>query len=127
MIVDPSGSFRTVVKLALQMAGYAVVEAVGGRDAMGKLNGRTLHLILCDVNMSDMDGLHFLRHLKTTGSCKHTPVIVLSAESQRSKLAECKAAGARAWITKPFRPSDLVDAVDKLCVCTAAPMTLSAA
>lgn len=116
MIVDDSGSFRTVVKLALTKAGYGVVEAVDGKDAVGKLNGQKLNLIVCDVNMPNMDGLTFLRHLKTTGAYKFTPVIMLTTESQESKKAEGKAAGARAWITKPFQPSTLVDAVNKLCV-----------
>ena len=116
MIVDDSGSFRTVVKLALQKAGYATVEAVDGKDAVAKLDGRKLNLIVCDVNMPNMDGLSFLRHLKTTGSYKFTPVIMLTTESQESKKAEGKAAGARAWITKPFQPSVLVEAVNKLCV-----------
>jgi two-component system, chemotaxis family, chemotaxis protein CheY len=116
MIVDDSGSFRVVVKLALQKAGYETVEAVDGKDAVDKLDGRKLNLIVCDVNMPNMDGLSFLKHLKTTGSYKFTPVIMLTTESQESKKAEGKAAGARAWITKPFQPSQLVDAVNKLCV-----------
>jgi two-component system chemotaxis response regulator CheY len=116
MIVDDSGSFRTVVKLALHKAGYETVEAIDGKDAVGKLDGRKLNLIVCDVNMPNMDGLSFLRHLKTTGSYKFTPVIMLTTESQEAKKAEGRAAGARAWITKPFQPSQLVDAVNKLCV-----------
>ena len=116
MIVDDSGSFRTVVKLALQKAGYSVVEAVDGKDAVGKLTGQKLNLIVCDVNMPNMDGLSFLRHLKGTGAYKFVPVIMLTTESQESKKAEGRAAGARAWITKPFQPSTLVEAVNKLCV-----------
>jgi len=116
MIVDDSGSFRVVVKLALQKAGYETVEAVDGKDAVGKHDGRKLNLIVCDENMPNMDGLTFLKHLKTTGSYKFTPVIMLTTESQEAKKAEGKAAGARAWITKPFQPSQLVDAVNKLCV-----------
>jgi two-component system, chemotaxis family, chemotaxis protein CheY len=116
MIVDDSGSFRTVVKLAMQKAGYAVLEAVDGKDACTKLNGDKINLIVCDVNMPNMDGLSFLRHLKTTSAYKFTPVIMLTTESQESKKAEGRAAGAKAWITKPFQPSQLVDAVNKLCV-----------
>ena len=116
MIVDDSGSFRTVVKLALQKAGYGVVEAVDGRDAVSKLTGQKLNLIVCDVNMPNMDGLSFLRHMKGTSAYKFTPVIMLTTESQESKKAEGRAAGARAWITKPFQPSTLVDAVNKLCL-----------
>lgn len=116
MIVDDSASFRTVVKLALQKAGYATVEAVDGKDAAGMLDGRKLNLIVCDVNMPNMDGLSFLRHLKATVAYKFTPVIMLTTESQEAKKNEGRAAGARAWITKPFQPSQLVDAVNKLCV-----------
>ena len=116
MIVDDSGSFRTVVRLALQKAGYGVVEAVDGKDAVSKLTGQKLNLIVCDVNMPNMDGLSFLRHLKGTGAYKFVPVIMLTTESQESKKAEGRAAGARAWITKPFQPSTLVEAVNKLCV-----------
>ena len=116
MIVDDSGSFRTVVKLALQKAGYGVVEAVDGKDAASKLDGRKLNLIVCDVNMPNMDGIEFLKHLRMTGSYKFTPVIMLTTESQEAKKAEGKAAGARAWITKPFQPSVLIDAVSRLCV-----------
>jgi two-component system, chemotaxis family, chemotaxis protein CheY len=116
MIVDDSGSFRTVVKLALQKAGYAVVEAVDGRDAVSKLNGQKLNLIVCDVNMPNMDGLSFVRHLKTTSAYKFTPVIMLTTESGEAKKAEGRAAGAKAWITKPFQPSVLVDAAAKLCM-----------
>ena len=114
LVVDDSGSFRTVVKLALQKAGYTVVEAVDGEDAKTKLDGTKLSCIVCDVNMPRLDGISFVKHVKTT-NYKFTPVIMLTTESQESKKAEGKAAGARAWITKPFQPSQLVDAVGKLC------------
>ena len=116
MIVDDSGSFRTVVKLALQKAGYEVVEAVDGKDASDKLDGRKLNLIVCDVNMPNMDGISFVTEVKKHPRHRFTPVIMLTTESQESKKAEGRAAGARAWITKPFQPSTLVDAVNKLCV-----------
>lgn len=116
LVVDDSGSFRTVVKLALQKAGYTVLEAADGQAALGTLGGAAkVHLIVCDVNMPVMDGLTFLKQVKTMPSYKFTPVIMLTTESQESKKAEGRAAGAKAWITKPFQPSQLVDAVGKLC------------
>lgn len=116
LVVDDSSSFRTVVKLALQKGGYSVIEAGDGRDACAKLTGQKINLIVCDVNMPNMDGLSFLRHVKTQAAYKFTPVIMLTTESQEAKKAEGRAAGARAWITKPFQPSQLVDAVNRLCV-----------
>lgn len=117
MVIDDSASFRTVVKLALQKANYTVVEAGDGKDALAKLDGTLkVNLIVCDVNMPNMDGLTFLKQVKTQAAYKFVPVIMLTTESQDAKKAEGRAAGAKAWITKPFQPSQLVDAVNKLCV-----------
>ena len=116
MVIDDSGSFRMVVKLALQKAGYAVVEAVDGQDATDKLVREKPNLIVCDVNMPRMDGLTFARNVKSSAAHRFTPIIMLTTESQEAKKAEGKAAGVRAWITKPFQPSQLVDAVNRLCV-----------
>ncbi|MDZ7858295.1 response regulator [Sphaerotilus sp.] len=115
LVIDDSSSFRTVVKLALQKAGYSVVEAVDGEDAVARLDTHPPALIVCDVNMPRMDGLSFARHVKTTAHHRFTPIIMLTTESQEAKKAEGRAAGVRAWITKPFQPSQLVDAVARLC------------
>ena len=117
LIVDDSSSLRTVVKIALARAGYDVLEAGDGKEGLGQLDkADKVHLIVSDVNMPNMDGISFLKHLKSTPAYRFTPVIMLTTESQESKKAEGRAAGARAWITKPFQPSTLVDAVNKLCV-----------
>ena len=116
LIVDDSSSLRQVVNIALTRAGYEVIEAVDGMDGLTKLDGRKINLIVSDVNMPRMDGITFLTNVKQNARYKFTPVIMLTTESQDAKKAEGKAAGARAWITKPFQPSQLVDAVNKLCV-----------
>ena len=116
MIIDDSTSLRQVVHIALENAGYDVIEACDGKDALSKLTGQKVHLMVCDVNMPNMDGLTFLKHVKASPAHKFTPVIMLTTESQEAKKAEGRAAGARAWITKPFQPSQLVDAVNTLCV-----------
>ncbi|MFN4266480.1 MAG: response regulator [Aquabacterium sp.] len=115
LVIDDSSSFRTVVKLALQKAGYTVQEAGDGQEAVDKLPGVKPALIVCDVNMPRMDGLTFARHVRNHPVHKFTPIIMLTTESQESKKEEGKAAGVRAWITKPFQPSQLVDAVKRLC------------
>ena len=116
LVIDDSSSFRTVVKLALQKAGYVVTEAIDGEDAVEKLEARKPDLIVCDVNMPRMDGLSFARHVKASALHRFTPIIMLTTESQDTKKAEGRAAGVRAWITKPFQPSQLVDAVARLCL-----------
>lgn len=115
LVIDDSTSFRTVVKLALQKAGYTVLEAGDGQEAVDKLPTAKPNLIVCDVNMPRMDGLTFARHVRNHPVHKFTPIIMLTTESQESKKEEGKAAGVRAWITKPFQPSQLVDAVKRLC------------
>jgi len=116
MIIDDAPSVRQVVSLALKGAGYEVVEACDGQDAIGKLGSRKLNLIICDLNMPNLDGIGFLQHVKQSPAHKFTPVIMLTTESAEDKKAEARASGARAWITKPFQPSRMIEAVAKICL-----------
>ena len=115
LIVDDSSSLRTIVKLALSRAGYAVIEAADGKEALSVLEkAGKVNLIVSDVNMPNMDGITFLTQLKLNPRHKFTPVIMLTTESQDAKMQQAKAAGARAWLVKPFNPPQLLDAVSKL-------------
>jgi two-component system chemotaxis response regulator CheY len=114
MIIDDSVSLRQVVGIALTSAGYEVLEACDGKDALARLTGRKVHLILCDVNMPNMDGISFLKALREVPSYKFTPVIMLTTEAGEDKKREGQAAGARAWVVKPFKPEQLLLAVAKL-------------
>lgn len=114
LIVDDSTSFRQVVGMALQGAGYEVVEACDGKDALTKLDGRKYHLIVSDVNMPNLDGIGFVKAAKEIAAYKFTPVVMLTTVSGEDKKAEGKAAGVRAWVVKPFQPPVLLDAVSKL-------------
>ena len=113
LIVDDSASVRQVAGMALTRAGYEVVEAVDGEDGVSKLTGK-LHLIISDVNMPRLDGIGFLKAVKANSSYKFTPVIMLTTEAGEDKKNEGRGAGAKAWITKPFQPQTLLDAVSKL-------------
>lgn len=114
LIVDDSASLRQVVSIALKGAGYEVFEACDGKDALGKLDGRKVHLVISDVNMPNMDGITFVKNLKQIPAYKFTPVIMLTTESQEGKKQEGQAAGAKAWVVKPFQPSQMLAAVAKL-------------
>lgn len=113
MVVDDSASIRQVVNLTLKKSGYEVMEACDGQDAINKLGGK-INLIICDVNMPNMDGITFVKNLKAIPNYKFTPVIMLTTESQESKKQEGKAAGAKAWVVKPFKPEQMLEAVSKL-------------
>lgn len=114
MIVDDSASLRQVVNIALKGAGYDVIEACDGQDALSKLSGQKIHLIISDVNMPNMDGLTFVREAKKLPAYKFTPVIMLTTEAGDTKKQEGQAAGAKAWVTKPFQPAQMLTAVSKL-------------
>lgn len=114
MVVDDSASLRQVVGIALRGAGYEVIEGADGKDALSKLTGQKIHLIISDVNMPNMDGITFVKSLKQMPAYKFTPVIMLTTESQEAKKAEGQAAGAKAWVVKPFSPDVMLNAVQKL-------------
>ena len=114
LIVDDSSSVRSVVGIALKGAGYGVIEACDGKDALTKMTGQKIHLIVSDVNMPIMDGITFVKEVKKLPNYKFTPICMLTTEAEQSKMQEGKAAGARAWIIKPFQPPKLLDAVSKL-------------
>ncbi len=114
MVVDDSASLRQVVGIALKGAGYEVLEACDGKDALAKLDGRKLHLIISDVNMPNMDGIAFLKAAKQLPDYKFTPIIMLTTEAGDSKKQEGQAAGAKAWVVKPFQPAQMLTAVSKL-------------
>jgi len=116
MVIDDSASIRQVVGIALKGAGYEVVEAVNGQEALDKLSGQRVHLVISDVNMPVMDGITFLKKLKERAEYKFTPVIMLTTESAENKKAEGQAAGAKAWVVKPFQPQQLLNAVSKLVI-----------
>ena len=114
LVVDDSSSFRQVVSIALKGAGYDVVEGSDGRDALTKLDGRKINLIVSDVNMPNMDGISFVKAAKQLPAYKFTPVIMRTTEAGEAKKAEGKVAGVHAWVVKPFQPPVLLDAVSKL-------------
>lgn len=114
MIVDDSASLRQVVSIALRGAGYEAIEARDGQDALSKLNGQKVHLIVSDVNMPNMDGISFVKAVKALPAYRFTPIVMLTTESQAEKKAQAQAAGAKAWVLKPFNPQQLLSVVQKL-------------
>jgi two-component system chemotaxis response regulator CheY len=115
LIVDDSSSLRQVVKMSLTGAGYEVLEAVDGKAALAMLDGRQINMTICDVNMPNMNGIEFVKEAKQLQAYKFMPILMLTTESQEEKKEQGKAAGAKAWMVKPFSPTQLLNAVAKLC------------
>jgi len=113
LIVDDAATIRQLVSFTLKGAGYDVVAADNGKDALYALNGRSVAMVITDLNMPQMDGIEFIKQLRSTEGHRFTPVLMLTTEWEETKKQAGKAAGASGWIVKPFRPDKLVALVDR--------------
>ena len=114
MVIDDSASLRHLVSVVLQETGYEVIEAAHGKDALAKLDDRRVNLVICDVNMPVMDGITFVRHIKQLPKHRFVPIIMLTTESGEDRKLDGQMAGAKAWLVKPFRPEQVIQAVSRL-------------
>jgi two-component system, chemotaxis family, chemotaxis protein CheY len=108
MTADDSASMREVVSFTLKRAGYEVVQAADGAEALAKLEGASVQMLITDLNMPNMDGIELIRRVRATPAYRYLPIIMLTTESQDQKKQAGKAAGASGWIVKPFRGEQLV-------------------
>jgi two-component system chemotaxis response regulator CheY len=113
LIVDDSASMRQLISFTIENAGYEVLVAENGEDALGKLNSRKVDIVITDLNMPDMDGIELIKKLRSMPDYRFAPIVMLTTESQESKKQEGKQAGASGWIVKPFSPEQLMDVVRK--------------
>lgn len=114
LAVDDSASMRQMVTFTLKGAGFDVIEAVDGVEALGKAQGANVDLVLTDVNMPNMDGIQLVKELRTLPNFKFTPMLMLTTESAGDKKAQGKAAGATGWIVKPFNPDQLLNTIKRV-------------
>ncbi len=115
LTVDDSVSIRTSVRLTLQSAGYAVLEAASAPEALTLCERQLVHLFITDLNMPQMDGISLIKGIRAKPGHRFTPILMLTTESQDAKKQEGKAAGATGWIVKPFHPDQLVAVARKVC------------
>lgn len=113
MTVDDSASVRQMVAFTLKNAGYAVIEASDGKDALSKI-GAKVDMVITDLNMPNMDGISLIKALRAMPACKFIPIVMLTTESQAGRKQEGKDAGATGWIVKPFKPEQLLSVVQKV-------------
>ena len=114
LAVDDSASMRQMVSFTLKNAGYDLVEAHDGEDALEKARARDFHLVLTDQNMPRLDGIGLTRKLRDMPKFKHTPILILTTESGEQMKQAGRAAGATGWLIKPFDPAKLVEVVGKV-------------
>jgi two-component system, chemotaxis family, chemotaxis protein CheY len=114
LAVDDSASMRQMVTFTLKNAGYSVVEAVDGQDALDKTNGRDFNLVLTDQNMPRMDGISLTKKLRDMPKFKTTPILILTTESSDQMKQAGRSAGATGWLVKSFDPAKLVEVIGKV-------------
>ena len=110
LIVDDSSVMRKIVERALRQSGIPVgkvMEAGNGSQALDVLRQQKVDLVLCDINMPVMDGLDFMRQLRTLDNAQGVPVLMISAEGSESHVMEAIACGARGYVRKPFTPDQM--------------------
>jgi two-component system chemotaxis response regulator CheY len=112
--VDDSMSIRETVKMVLGSAGYEVLSAEDGMAGLRLCEQRKADLVITDLNMPQMDGITLITRLRALPQYKFTPIIMLTTEAGDGKKAEGQAAGAKAWVVKPFQPAQMLTAVSKL-------------
>ncbi len=113
LTVDDSTSVRQMVRFTLEEAGYEVMEAVDGQDALAKLTV-PVHLVITDLNMPNLDGISLIRGIRGNPAYLGVPILMLTTESQEHRKQEGKAAGATGWIVKPFKPEQLLAVLRKV-------------
>ena len=114
LVVDDSATMQEMVSFTLTRAGFAVTKAGNGQEALGQLTGGRFDLIITDLNMPVMDGITFIKKLRTLPSFKFTPVLMLTTEGGDERKQQGRAAGATGWLTKPFDPEKLLTIVKKV-------------
>ena len=114
LTADDSTSMREMITFTLRNAGYDVVEAVDGQDALAKIAAAPPQMLITDLNMPNMDGLELIRRVRALPQCKYIPIVMLTTESQDTKKQAGREAGASGWIVKPFRSEQLVMVAKKL-------------
>ena len=115
LVIDDSAAIRQSISFILQQEGYETIEAQDGQEGLGLLAGvGALDLIITDVNMPNLDGIGFIRKARELPAFKFTPILVLTTESQGTKMNEGKEAGATGWIVKPFNAEKLLAIVKKV-------------
>jgi two-component system chemotaxis response regulator CheY len=116
LVVDDSSIMRGALKISLLGAGHSVIEAPDGQAAMDLLDGRAIHLTICDLNMPRMNGIEFIRAAKALPAYKYMPILMLTTDSDDAQKALGREAGAKAWMLKPFTTAQLLNAVSKLSI-----------
>ncbi len=112
MLVDDSATILLSISNILGKAGYTVEKASNAADGLNKFkSGAKIDLLITDLNMPGMNGIEFIKLVRTLPNYKFMPILFLTTESQQSKRLEAKAAGASGWLVKPATADELLGTI----------------
>ena len=117
LIIDDSPAMRQFIRRSLSLSGLAFtecVEANNGQEALDLLRQSSIDVILCDVNMPQMDGEQLLEHIERDAQLRSIPVLVISADATAPRVQRMLGLGAQGYLLKPFSPELLRDELKRL-------------
>ncbi len=114
LFVDDSVSIRALVNMILREAGYNVIVGEDGLDALSRLDGRAIDLVITDLHMPRMNGLELIKEIRKLKEYRFIPILFLTTETKTELKLEAKAAGATGWITKPFDKDKFLKIINKV-------------
>lgn len=112
--VDDSMVIRNMMKSILGKEGHEIIIAANGADAMAVASEKSVDLVLADINMPDMNGISLLSKLRRLDSYAEVPIIMVTTENDDYKKNKARSLGATGWLSKPFSPDRLINAVNNL-------------
>lgn len=114
LAVDDQLTIRSMIKAILDGAGYDVITASDGNEAIGLAQSNQFDMVITDINMPNMNGFDLLQNIKKMPDYNHIPILMLTTETSSIKKSIAKGAGANGWLSKPFNPTRLLTAVEKM-------------
>lgn len=111
LTAEDSSSLRQLMSHTLQSAGYDVIEADDGQEALERLDASQVGMLITDLNMPRLDGIDLIREVRRNPSNRFLPIVMLTSDTEKSRQREGRDAGASAWIQKPFKPEQLLKVV----------------
>ncbi|GEM_PF-1594029 len=113
LVVEDSPTTRRVIKKTLESNGFLIVESDNGVEALSKLSTERPNLVILDVMLPKLDGYSILYMIRHNNELKKTPVIMLTSKDSLKDKVKGKLSSANVYLTKPFKPDDLINTVEK--------------
>lgn len=120
LVIDASASLRRLVCIILMNSGYEVIEAASVAQALEQLDGREILMAICELHLPGINGIELAKVVRSYPAYQRMPILILATTTDGRLMEQARAAGARAWMVKPFMPTALLSAIHRLCA-TAAP------